>query len=77
MTQDRCSALVVLSIETQITTSLGFEKIINDSYTIKSSKKSFKMFSLFILFFVFHELLCNKLNIKHTHNIVILILIII
>lgn len=30
MALDRCSALVILSIEAEITTLLDFEKIIND-----------------------------------------------
>lgn len=41
MAQDRCSALAVLAIEAEITTSLDFEKIVNDFATSESRKKSF------------------------------------
>ncbi|XP_025200207.1 zinc finger MYM-type protein 1-like [Melanaphis sacchari] len=41
MAQDRCSALAVLAIETEITNSLDFEKIINDFATSEARKKKF------------------------------------
>jgi len=41
MAQYRCSALAVLAIEAEITTSLDFEKIVNDFATSESRKKSF------------------------------------
>jgi hypothetical protein len=40
MAQDRCLALAILTIETEITTLLDFEKIINDCASSESKKKN-------------------------------------
>ena len=47
MAQDRCSALAILAIEAEITTSLDFEKIINDFVTSESKEKKFWILYLY------------------------------